>query len=104
MPTLVNYSGDDEIYSGGSFYTNPSDLGRLYSTVSHVDNKRPSIEVLPDECLFEIFKRVPEGKERSSCARVSKKWLMLLSSIRRSEFCNSNTVAEEKKGNSSSCL
>ncbi|KAG5242819.1 hypothetical protein OIU76_010267 [Salix suchowensis] len=121
MPTLVNYSGDDEIYSGGSFYTNPSDLGRLYSTVSHVDvyspackrarisapflfepsgfeqNKRPSIEVLPDECLFEIFKRVPEGKERSSCARVSKKWLMLLSSIRRSEFCNSNTVAEEKK-------
>ncbi|KAJ6857570.1 EIN3-binding F-box protein 1-like [Populus alba x Populus x berolinensis] len=121
MPALVNYSGDDEIYSGGSFYANSSDLGRLYSIGSLVDvyspackrarisapflfgssgfeqNKRPSIEVLPDECLFEIFRRVPEGKERSSCACVSKKWLMLLSSIRRNEFCNSSAAAEEKE-------
>ncbi|KAH8481594.1 hypothetical protein H0E87_029177 [Populus deltoides] len=121
MPALVNYSGDDEIYSGGSFYANSSDLGRLYSIGSRVDvyspackrarisapflfgssgfeqNKRPSIEVLPDECLFEIFRRVPEGKERSSCACVSKKWLVLLSSIRRNEFCNSSAAAEEKE-------
>jgi EIN3-binding F-box protein len=117
----MDLSGDDEIYSGGSLYANSSDLGRLYSIGSRVDvyspackrarisapflfgssgfeqNKRPSIEVLPDECLFEIFRRVPEGKERSSCACVSKKWLMLLSSIRRNEFCSSSAAAEEKE-------
>lgn len=40
-----------------------------------------SIEILPDECLFEIFRRLPGGRERSACASVSKKWLMLLSNI-----------------------
>ncbi|CAI0444354.1 unnamed protein product, partial [Linum tenue] len=47
--------------------------------------KQTSIEVLPDECLFEVFIRL-EGKERSSCACVSKRWLSLLSSIRREEL------------------
>ncbi|PON89023.1 F-box domain containing protein [Trema orientale] len=107
MPTLVNYSGDDEFYSGGSCYPNP---GRLLSIGSQVNvyypsSKRarisapfafegsffeqvtkPSIEVLPDECLFEILRRLQGGKERSSCACVSKKWLMLMSSIRRTEM------------------
>lgn len=109
MPTLVNCRGDDEFYPGGSFYSNPVDLGRLFSIGSHVDvyrppckrarisapfvfggnefeeDKKPSIDVLPEECLFEIFRRVPEGKERSSCACVSKRWLMLLSSIRKAD-------------------
>ncbi|XP_062078076.1 EIN3-binding F-box protein 2-like [Humulus lupulus] len=104
MPTLVNYSGDDEFYSGGSCYSNQGLFG------SHVDvycppSKRarisapfafegsfleqvvkPSIEVLPDECLFEILRRLQGGKERSSCACVSKKWLSMLSSIRRTEM------------------
>ncbi|XP_041006055.1 EIN3-binding F-box protein 1-like [Juglans microcarpa x Juglans regia] len=111
MSTLVNCSGDDEFYPGGSFYSNPADLGRLFSIGSHVDvycppskrarisapflfggnefeqDKKPSIEILPQECLFEIFRRIPEGKERSSCACVSKQWLMLLSSIRKAEIC-----------------
>ncbi|XP_038878710.1 EIN3-binding F-box protein 1-like isoform X2 [Benincasa hispida] len=47
------------------------------------EGKNPSIDDLPDECLFEIFKRLQSGKSRSSCACVSKRWLMLLSSIRR---------------------
>lgn len=49
--------------------------------------KRPSLDVLPDECLFEILRRLPGGQERSACARVSKRWLMLLSSIRPTEIC-----------------
>ncbi|CAL0330498.1 unnamed protein product [Lupinus luteus] len=102
MPTLLNYTGDDELYSGSSL-----DLGRLYTIGSNVDvyyspNKRAriaapfifdckqdqksSIEVLPDECLFEIFRRLPSAKERSSCACVSKQWLMLMSSICKAEI------------------
>ncbi|XP_059637954.1 EIN3-binding F-box protein 1-like [Cornus florida] len=114
MPALINYSGDDEIYSGGSIYSKDSSL--LLSLGSHVDvycpprkrsrisgpfvfrenrfeeEKRPSIEVLPDECLFEIFRRLPGGKERSASACVSKRWLMLLSSVRNSEICRSEYV------------
>ncbi|KAG6723938.1 hypothetical protein I3842_03G233400 [Carya illinoinensis] len=118
MSTLVNYSGDDEFYPRGSFYSNPVDLGRLFSIGSHVDvyyppskrarisapflfggnefeqDKKPSIEVLPQECLFEIFRRIPEGKERSSCACVSKQWLMLLSSIRKAEICEKFPISK----------
>ncbi|XP_057966984.1 EIN3-binding F-box protein 1-like [Malania oleifera] len=112
MPTLLNYSGEDDMYSGGSYYSNSMDSSLLFSLGSHVDvycpprkrsrisapfvlrkneieeDKKPSIEVLPDECLFEIFRRLNGGKERSSCACVSKHWLMLMSSIRKGEFCN----------------
>lgn len=115
----MDFSGDDEFYTGGSLCSNPMDVGRLYSIGSHVDicsppckrarisspflfgssefkqNKQPSIDVLPDECLFEIFRRIPGGKEKSSCACVSKRWLMLLSSIRRTEICKSKTVDME---------
>ncbi|XP_021817792.1 EIN3-binding F-box protein 1-like [Prunus avium] len=111
MPALVNYSGDDDFYPAGSFYSNPMDLGCLLSIGSGVyyppskrarndsqfafegsdfeQVRKPSIEVLPDECLFEIFRRLDGGKERSSCACVSKKWLMLLSSIRKVDLCKS---------------
>ncbi|KDP32417.1 hypothetical protein JCGZ_13342 [Jatropha curcas] len=117
MPTLVNYSGDDEFYAGGSLCTN----SMLYSIGSLVDiysppckrartsspflfgssdfeqNKQPSIDVLPDECLFEIFRRIPGGKERSSCACVSKRWLLLLSSIKRAEICESKTLVADNE-------
>ncbi|KAI9117681.1 hypothetical protein K1719_011847 [Acacia pycnantha] len=103
MPALVNYSGDDDLY--------PMDLGRLYAIASNFDvyyppskrarirapfnyetleseqDQKPTIEVLPDECLFEIFRRLPGGKERTSCAGVSKRWLMLMSSISKGEIC-----------------
>lgn len=50
--------------------------------------KNASIDDLPDECLFEIFRRLRSGKSKSSCACVSKQWLMLLSNIRRAEISN----------------
>lgn len=106
MTTLVNYSGDDEFCSNSS--------GLMLSLGSHVDvysparkrsrisgpytinggmcdgeRKKPSIDILPDECLFEVFRHLSGGRERSSSACVSKRWLMLLSSIRNTEFCES---------------
>ncbi|XP_020207848.1 EIN3-binding F-box protein 1 [Cajanus cajan] len=116
MPTLVNYSGYDELYTGGSFCANPIELGRLCnigSSVYYTPNKRartsasdiievggreqdqkPAIDVLPDECLFEILRRVGSGKERSSCACVSKQWLMLTSSMCKAEIYKSDKVVE----------
>ena len=109
--------GDDECYPGVSFYPSPMDLDGLLPSSSHVDlyfrpSKRarigapvvfggraseqvckPSIEALPDECLFEIFRHLHSTKERSSCAGVSKRWLMLLSTIRKAEICKSNRAS-----------
>ncbi|KAL9242442.1 hypothetical protein vseg_016436 [Gypsophila vaccaria] len=102
MSIVVNYCGEDELYSGRSF--NPSaamahvgpptkrqrvsDPFVLWGSCSE-QNQRSSINVLPDECLFEIFRRLP-GQVRSNCACVSKHWLSLLTSIRRSEMCQSS--------------
>ncbi|XP_019189621.1 PREDICTED: EIN3-binding F-box protein 2-like [Ipomoea nil] len=107
MPTLVDYSGDDEFYNGSSLCS--SDLGIMLS-LGHVnvycpprkraritgpyvvednEEKKPSIEILPDECLFEIFRRLPGGPERSAAACVSKRWLMLSGSVRCTEICRS---------------
>ncbi|KAG6589848.1 EIN3-binding F-box protein 1, partial [Cucurbita argyrosperma subsp. sororia] len=49
-----------------------------------------AIDDLPDECLFEIFKRLQTGKSKSCCACVSRRWLMLLSTIRRAENGNNS--------------
>lgn len=110
MPTLVNYGGEDQFFGGGSLCTSSIDLDRLYSMGSGMDIYYPphkraricgpyavssyeyegehpsSIGELPDECLFEIFRRLPGGRERSACACVSKHWLFLLSSMRRNEI------------------
>ncbi|OWM71753.1 EIN3-binding F-box protein 1-like [Punica granatum] len=114
MPTLVNYGGGggDEFYSGASFCPNPLDLARFCSVDvyyppqkrarllsspyeydacikhDHGSSQRPSIEALPDECLFEIFRRIPAGRDRSSTASVSKHWLFLLASLRKAETFN----------------
>lgn len=108
---VIGFSGDDE------FYSSPMDLDGLLPSSSHVDlyfrpSKRarigasvvfggrqleqeckPSIDGLPDECLFEIFTHLHSARERSSCAGVSKRWLMLLSSIRKAEICKSRSAA-----------
>lgn len=118
MPALVNSSVEDEFGLGGSCYTNPMGSGLLFSTKSHMDayfpprkrarknvpflfqenrlkqEKPPSIEVLPDECLFEIFKRLHGAQERSSCACVSNRWLILLSRITRAEINESSKIKE----------
>lgn len=105
MPTLVNYNGDAELCAAGSGCS--MDSGLLFSICSHADvycpprkrtriscpivvvveqERKTSIETLPDECLFEIFRRLPEGQDRSEAACVSKRWLMILSSVRKSEI------------------
>lgn len=61
-----------------------------------IEEEKPcSIDVLPDECLFEIFRRLPGAQERRSCAFVSKRWLMLQSSIRQAEICSTSPVTDD---------
>uniref|UniRef100_A0A5B7B4D2 Putative EIN3-binding F-box protein 1-like n=1 Tax=Davidia involucrata TaxID=16924 RepID=A0A5B7B4D2_DAVIN len=123
MSELFDYSGDSDFYPGRSIYPNPKESSLFLSLGHHVDvyfplrkrsrisapfvfsgerfeqKKQASIEVLPDECLFEVFRRLPGGQERSACACVSKRWLMLLSSIRRDEICtNKSTQSLEPEG------
>ncbi|XP_024960599.1 EIN3-binding F-box protein 2-like [Cynara cardunculus var. scolymus] len=109
MPTLVNYSGEDEHCMGGSscsmdwsrlfsvldVYSRPSKRPRIsdsYSLFSDDQDTKPSIEILPDECLYEIFRRLSGGRSRSAAACVSNRWLTLSSNIRSSEM-----VLEEVK-------
>ncbi|GMI92487.1 EIN3-binding F box protein 1 [Hibiscus trionum] len=115
MSKLFSLSGTDNFCPGGSIYPNPKESNLLLSLGHHVDvyfppckrsrigapfvfsgerfeQKKPSIEVLPDECLFEIFKRLPGGQERSACACVSKRWLTLVSNIRRDEISDNKTT------------
>lgn len=115
----VGVSGNDDFCPGGSIYSNPKESGLFLSLGNHVDvyfpsrkrsrvsapfffaeerfqkKKKASIDVLPDECLFEIFRRLP-GEERSASACVSKRWLMLLSNIRREELCSEKTSTSLK--------
>ncbi|XP_031505279.1 EIN3-binding F-box protein 1-like [Nymphaea colorata] len=113
MPPLVKYFGDEVFCPGGPFNSDFMDSSLMLSPSPFVDvfcprRKRarisapfiqreqepasrkivPSIDVLPDECLFEVFARLPSIRDRSACACVSKRWLMLQSSIRGSEFAS----------------
>ncbi|CAO2819705.1 unnamed protein product [Amaranthus hypochondriacus] len=65
--------------------------------------KGSSLDVLPQECLFEIFRRLP-GQARSNSACVSKQWLSLLSSIRRAEMCDKDTLAVSEGEEVDGCL
>lgn len=44
------------------------------------------INSLPDELLCHIFCFLPRARERSACASVSKRWLLLQSRLRQDEF------------------
>ncbi|XP_047320118.1 EIN3-binding F-box protein 2-like [Impatiens glandulifera] len=100
MPSLIDYTVDDDLYTVGSrldVYYPPSKRARFSSLVASSDNfdnenRTTSIEVLPDECLFEIFRRVTGGKAKMSSACVSKRWLMIMSSIRSAEICKNEDV------------
>ncbi|KAG7020387.1 EIN3-binding F-box protein 1 [Cucurbita argyrosperma subsp. argyrosperma] len=99
----------EDFFSGAPIYQNPKDTSLFLSLGRRVDvyyplrkrsratesfvpsgeilkKKKTSIEILPDECLFEVFRRLPDRETRSLCACVSKRWLMLLSSISGNEF------------------
>ncbi|XP_038993852.1 EIN3-binding F-box protein 1-like [Hibiscus syriacus] len=109
MSKIFSFSGTGNFFTGGAIYSNPKESNLFFSFGHHVDEyfphqkrprisapivfsgerfeqKKPSIEILPDECLFEIFRRLPGGRERSSCACVSKRWLTLVSNIHRDEI------------------
>lgn len=81
-------------------YCPPSKRARISSPYASSFNvfeeeKTASIEQLPDECLFEILRRLPGGEARSASACVSKRWLMLLSSVRNSERSEVNESSNE---------
>lgn len=101
------FTGENDFYRRGAIYPNPKDANLFLSLGSLVDcyfppckrsrvvapslfsafeQKPVSIDVLPDECLFEIFRRLSGPQERSACASVSKHWLSLVSSIRQNEL------------------
>ncbi|CAM8898046.1 unnamed protein product [Rhodiola kirilowii] len=131
MSTILNYKGNDGFYPWGSSSQflpldhqgdgclRPFKRSRVvapfaYSEDKLLETERVSIEVLPDECLFEIFRRLPGGQERSACAGVSKRWITVLSSICRDEACNTVTpksddvvsegLDDESEGFLSRCL
>eukprot|EP00262_Sarcandra_glabra_P021614 TRINITY_DN923_c0_g1_i1.p1 TRINITY_DN923_c0_g1~~TRINITY_DN923_c0_g1_i1.p1 ORF type:complete len:665 (+),score=82.14 TRINITY_DN923_c0_g1_i1:451-2445(+) len=105
MPALVNYVGEGPLYSNlmdsslflslgphMDLYCPPPKRSRIsvpfvFKEAAAEQQKQRSLDDLPDECLFEIFRRLPGGQERSTCACVSKRWLILQSSIQRAEIC-----------------
>ncbi|KAK6945109.1 Leucine-rich repeat [Dillenia turbinata] len=93
--------GDDDFYV--DIYCPPSKRSKIGAPFTFGENvssqeQEPSINVLPDECLFEIFRRLP-GSERSSCACVSKHWLMLVSNIAKTDICRTtSTLSLKAKG------
>ncbi|XP_021901608.1 EIN3-binding F-box protein 1 [Carica papaya] len=117
MSKLFGFTGDDDFFPGGSIYPNHKESSLFLSLGHSVDvyfpsskrsrvsapivfrgseQKRAFIEVLPDECLFEVFRRLPGGQERSACACVSKRWLTLLSGMRRDELDVAADKTKEK--------
>lgn len=108
MQEIVNYSVEGDFSIGKSMFATPMESS-IFLSLGHVEvfslprkrsrvsapfvfseeickKQKTSIDVLPDECLFEIFRRLGGNQERSSCASVSKHWLMLLSMIRKGEI------------------
>ncbi|XP_031102532.1 EIN3-binding F-box protein 1-like [Ipomoea triloba] len=131
MSKLLEFSGGDDFCPGGYVCPSPMDSILFLSLGHQVDvyfpsrkrsrinapfvfsgekveeKKQASIEVLPDECLFEIFRRLPVGgQERSACAGVSKRWLMLLSSICRDELSTikSGEASEPEEGGNATAM
>ncbi|KAK1417242.1 hypothetical protein QVD17_26367 [Tagetes erecta] len=121
MPALVNYRGDDDYHTGGSLcskdsarllsiYSSPCKRQRISDSYSLFleEEKKPSIEVLPDEILYEILRRLPNGQARSASACVSNRWLTVLSNVRTSEMVHepSNDVemVQENDGFLTRCL
>lgn len=117
MSQVFGFSGDN--FCHGGLYTNPKEANFFLSLGPQVDvyyppqkrsrvsvpfvfngewfeqKQKTSIESLPDECLFEIFRRLPVGEERSASACVSKRWLMLLSNICKSEICSNKSTSSD---------
>ncbi|XP_071742248.1 EIN3-binding F-box protein 2-like [Rutidosis leptorrhynchoides] len=123
MPVLVNYRGDDDYHTGRSFcskdstrllsfYEPPCKRQRINESyfLFFEEEKKPSIDVLPDECLYEIFRRLSCGQARSASACVSNRWLTILSNIKNSEIENGSSsddiemISQENDGFLTRCL
>ncbi|XP_076912144.1 EIN3-binding F-box protein 2-like [Bidens hawaiensis] len=121
MPALVNYRGDDDYHTGGSLcskdstrflsiYGSPCKRQRISDSYSLFleEEKKPSIEVLPDVLLYEILRRLPGGQARSASACVSNRWLTILSNVRTSEMVhepsNDTEMVQENDGFLTRCL
>ncbi|WJX35553.1 Transcription factor COE2 [Trifolium repens] len=129
MSKVFSFTGSDDFFTGRSLYPNPKEAGLFLSlgrqeyaykplpkrsrvSVSfdfggeNLFDQKPetSIETLPDECLFEILRRLPEGQDRSLCASVSKRWLMLLSSICKNEICSNVSTKNGNEDSEEGCL
>ncbi|XP_020238573.1 EIN3-binding F-box protein 1 [Cajanus cajan] len=126
MSKVFSFTGTDDFLPGGPIYPNPKEPSLFLSRGRQVDvyfplqkqsrfsvpfdisgewfeqkqkqKPKTSIESLPDECLFEILRRLPSGQDRSICASVSKRWLMLLSSICKNEICINEITRNENEG------
>eukprot|EP00249_Psilotum_nudum_P023158 c28766_g1_i1 orf=346-2670(+) len=61
-------------------------LALFNSTSEFKAASRDLINQLPDELLCEIFKFLPAARDRSACASVSMRWLVLQSHMHREEF------------------
>lgn len=105
---MFEFAGDDDYHTGGSLCS--KDSTRLLSVYGppckrqrisdsyflfFEEDQKPSIEVLPEECLYEILRRLPGGQSRSASACVSKRWLTVLSNIRISEIDNGSSTDVE---------
>ncbi|XP_071690779.1 EIN3-binding F-box protein 1-like [Rutidosis leptorrhynchoides] len=100
--------GDEVLYHGMSKYQNIEESSLFLSLGPQVDiyfprckrsrvnapflfceelfkKSQTTINALPDECVFEILRRVTSGQDKSAVASVSKRFLMLSSTIRRDE-------------------
>lgn len=101
MSQIFDFTGDEEFYPkeagkflslGGStmdvFVPRKRARVNAHFVLSGeiLEQKRGvSIDTLPEECLYEILRRLPGDQERSICGGVSKRWLMLLSTIPKEE-------------------
>ncbi|KAL2346713.1 hypothetical protein Fmac_000713 [Flemingia macrophylla] len=124
MSQVFTFTGTDDFCPGGPIYPNPKESNHFLSLGRQINvyfplqkrsrinvpfdingewfqqNQKPktTIESLPDECLFEILRRLPPGPDRSICASVSKRWLMLLSSICKNEIYSIESTKNENEG------
>ncbi|KAJ6844316.1 uncharacterized protein M6B38_291980 [Iris pallida] len=114
MPAVVNFGGEDDIclrkpLDCAPYYCSPRKRSRLsaplysrFAVPKQQQQQQQSVDSLPDECLFEILRRLAGARERSVSACVSKRWLALVASVRPSEVpprripdLNSAAAAEE---------
>ncbi|XP_062229185.1 EIN3-binding F-box protein 1-like [Phragmites australis] len=90
MSPFHGYRGDGALFGGG---VRPrkrvfaSAAGEAVTAAAKKQKRReePSLDALPDECLFEVLRRVQGARARCASACVSRRWLALLGGIRASE-------------------